>query len=312
MRMEPLQFNSRQFSRIFLKKKHKSSVKVEKPLPGVVGGDVEIIETTSQHKTVRDFNNQAHPGSRQISGCRPSPLTTVTLNANKGMILKNHPQNIQISPWIIGARVFFSHCRQQTNWFFLWWLKSPPFLWDSSRPLVQLDPLLCPISVQDGEPSCFGKAGLQCKKKQTIIFLELQFFTQCWKMPKLKWNKWNQIAFWDGKSLQNILRMISIFWQCCSNSGASWQEQPTILFKKTMSRFFPQFLDYVNSSCICPRCSKTQGVSTVFDTTHLVGGHPLGPAQAIDWQDFLLHKAWTKEFGSAKLVMMSFFVFFSN
>lgn len=127
MRMEPLQFHSRQFSRIFLKKNTNLQWRSENLFLVLWGATLKSL------KPVRDFNNQAHQGSTQISGCRPSPLTG-TLNANKGMILKNHPKTSEISPWIIWARVFFFPIADNKRTvFFLWWLKSPPFLWDSSR-----------------------------------------------------------------------------------------------------------------------------------------------------------------------------------
>lgn len=127
MRMEPLQFHSRQFSRIFLKKKHKSSVKVEKPLPGVVGGDVEIIETC------KGFQQPSSPGE-YADFWLPSIPSNRNSECQQRNDTKKPPQNIRnftMNHWSQG--VFFPIADNKRTVFFLWWLKSPPFLWDSSR-----------------------------------------------------------------------------------------------------------------------------------------------------------------------------------
>lgn len=285
-------------------------MKVGKPLPGVVGGDVEIIETC------KGFQQPSSPGE-YADFWLPSIPSNRNSECQQRNDTKKPPQNIRnFTMNHLSQGVFFSHCRQQTNCFFSLVAKiatvSLGFLtpmWSSwircfAQSLFKM-----------GNPFVLEKLGSNAKKTKPSFSLSCNFSLSVERCQNR--NEINEI-----KSLFGMGRVCSIYiyilgWSLFFGSIVPILElpgknNPRFSSKKTMSRFFPQFLDYVNSSCICARCSKTQGVSTVFDTTHLVGGHPLGPAQAIDWQDFLLHKASMKEFGSAKLVMSIFLFFFQT
>lgn len=210
-------------------KKHKSSVKVGKPLPGVVGGDVEIIETC------KGFQQPSSPGE-YADFWLPSIPSNRNSECQQRNDTKKPPQNIRnFTMNHLSQGVFFSHCRQQTNCFFSLVAKiatvSLGFLtpmWSSwircfAQSLFKM-----------GNPFVLEKLGSNAKKTKPSFSLSCNFSLSVERCQNR--NEINEIKslFGMGRvcSIYIYIRMISIFWQYCSNSGASWQEQPTILFKK--------------------------------------------------------------------------------
>ncbi len=197
MRMEPLQFHSRkQFSWIFLKINNFS----EGPknfLLALRGATLKSLKPPSWDD--RCVSTHCEGISTKLTGGVAGFLVAINRT-------KNQDQHFAMAMNHWARVVVRTFCWQQKELFFLVAKNrdvSLGFLTPSGPTRSAASPNLC----SRWGTFLFWKNWAQHNNK-TSFSLSCTL-TQCWKMPKT-----------EMKEFAEYVGMISIFWQCCSNSGA--------------------------------------------------------------------------------------------